>query len=109
MAFPPVPPLAHRRRPIGPFVIALALGLLAGRAAAEPVGLLSLDLPVGPRATGMGSAFVSVADDPTAMYWNPAGLTRLGAPEKHFDILFQHNEWLSDMRQEYVAAGTRFG
>jgi hypothetical protein len=117
MPFPPLAP--SREQPARPWKprppllsllgFALALGLSSGESIAEPVGLLSLELPVGPRATGMGSAFVSVANDPTAMYWNPAGLTRLGAPEKHFDILFQHNEWLSDMRQEYIAAGTRFG
>ena len=28
----------------------------------------------GSRALGMGGAFVGVADDPTAVYWNPAGL-----------------------------------
>lgn len=30
---------------------------------------------VGARALGMGSAFVAVADDVTAGYWNPAGVT----------------------------------
>ncbi len=30
---------------------------------------------VGVRALGMGGAFVAVADDATAIYWNPAGLT----------------------------------
>lgn len=30
---------------------------------------------VGARALGMGSAFVAIADDATATYWNPAGLT----------------------------------
>ncbi len=29
---------------------------------------------IGARATGMGGAFVSVADDPSALFWNPAGL-----------------------------------
>lgn len=29
---------------------------------------------VGPRALGMGGAMVGLADDPTAIYWNPAGL-----------------------------------
>jgi hypothetical protein len=29
---------------------------------------------VGTRALGMGGAFVGVADDPTAVFWNPAGL-----------------------------------
>src|SRR5438874_13382067 len=30
--------------------------------------------PVGVRATGMGGAFVAVADDASAVFWNPAGL-----------------------------------
>jgi hypothetical protein len=33
----------------------------------------SLDA-VGTRAQGMGGAFVGVADDASAVYWNPAGL-----------------------------------
>jgi hypothetical protein len=77
--------------------------------AAERPGVVSLELPIGPRAVGMGSAYVSIADDATAMYWNPAGLTRLGVGNRHFEILFQHNEWISDFRQEYVGAGTRLG
>lgn len=32
---------------------------------------------VGARAIGMGSAFVAIADDATATYWNPAGLTNV--------------------------------
>ena len=32
------------------------------------------DFPVGARALAMGGAFVSVVDDPYALYWNPAGL-----------------------------------
>ena len=31
---------------------------------------------VGARALGMGSAFVAIADDVTATYWNPAGLAK---------------------------------
>ena len=34
---------------------------------------------VGARALGMGGAFVAVADDATAVYWNPAGLAK-GSP-----------------------------
>ncbi|MEN8194150.1 MAG: long chain fatty acid transport protein, partial [Bacteroidota bacterium] len=29
---------------------------------------------VGPKALGMGGAFVGLANDGTAIYWNPAGL-----------------------------------
>ncbi|MEJ6951331.1 PorV/PorQ family protein [Natronospora cellulosivora (SeqCode)] len=32
---------------------------------------------VGARPLGMGGAFISVADDVNAIYWNPAGLTQL--------------------------------
>ena len=30
--------------------------------------------PIGARATGLGGAWVAVADDATAVHWNPAGL-----------------------------------
>jgi outer membrane protein OmpA-like peptidoglycan-associated protein len=36
-----------------------------------------LRLGAGARAFGMGGAFVGVADDATAGYWNPAGLTQV--------------------------------
>jgi hypothetical protein len=32
----------------------------------------------GAKATAMGGAFTAVADDGSAVYWNPAGLTQLG-------------------------------
>jgi long-subunit fatty acid transport protein len=35
----------------------------------------------GARATGMGGAFIGVADDATAASWNPAGLIQLEEPE----------------------------
>ncbi len=35
----------------------------------------------GARAAGMGGAFIGVADDATAVIWNPAGLTQLYRPE----------------------------
>jgi hypothetical protein len=34
-----------------------------------------LGMGVGARAIGMGGAFVAIADDPSATFWNPAGLT----------------------------------
>lgn len=35
-----------------------------------------LNLPVGARATALGTAFAGVADDASALYWNPAGIVR---------------------------------
>jgi len=40
---------------------------------------------VGGRALAMGGAFVAVANDVTAGYWNPAGLSRIGLPAVHPD------------------------
>src|SRR3954466_13822605 len=37
-----------------------------------PAGAQSFEA-VGTRAAGMGGAFVAVADDASAAYWNPAG------------------------------------
>jgi hypothetical protein len=47
------------------------LGLLAVLLCADRVFAQS---PVGTRAEGMAGAFVGVADDATAVYWNPAGI-----------------------------------
>jgi len=35
---------------------------------------------VGAKAFGMGNAFVALADDPSAVFFNPAGLTQLNKP-----------------------------
>jgi hypothetical protein len=38
-------------------------------------GAVSFDpIPAGVRGRSMGGAYISVADDPTAIYWNPAGI-----------------------------------
>lgn len=40
-----------------------------------------LSIGVGGRALGLGGAFVALANDVTAGYWNPAGLSHLDYPE----------------------------
>jgi hypothetical protein len=50
----------------------MALLLLSGAVHAN-----FLEVEVGARAMGMGGAFVAVADDATALHWNPAGLSVL--------------------------------
>ena len=54
---------------IARFLVVFALfGLSPARASAQTFAA------VGTRASGMGGAFVGVADDASAIYWNPAGL-----------------------------------
>lgn len=49
----------------------------------------------GARAAGMGGAFIGVADDATAVVWNPAGLTQLYKPEASVVTRFinDRNKW----------------
>lgn len=51
-------------------------------------GAVELKIPVGPRAIAMGEAFVAVANDANAIYWNPAGLMQLGGPTLRLSTIF---------------------
>ncbi len=74
---------------LGPFLFAqlaasvAVYGRTTPRFAGDP-----LLLGAGARALGMGNAFVSISDDATAVYWNPAGLARL----KRNESQVQHAE-----------------
>ena len=57
-----------------------------------------LKMGVGGRATAMADAFIAVADDASALYWNPAGL----AFAKQNEVMFSHNAWVADISQEFV-------
>lgn len=54
----------------------------------------------GARALGMGSAFVAVADDASAAFWNPAGLIDL--PQR--EALLMHSERFGDLVDRDFAA-----
>lgn len=43
----------------------------------DALRLSQFGLSVGARATGMGSAFTAVANDFTAVFWNPAGIAQI--------------------------------
>jgi hypothetical protein len=91
--------MADRRRLAGAALGILCWALLASPAgAAGTTALEFLKLGIGARAAGMGDAFVSLADDASAAYWNPAGLCGLRGRE----FLFNHLEWFQDIRLENV-------
>ena len=64
-----------------------------------------LDIGVGARSLSMGGAFVALADDPTALYWNPAGTVNIAKPTAHFF----HSPWLADIRFNHSALVMPFG
>jgi hypothetical protein len=58
---------------IHPTALFFAVSIVCTLAAPRPSAAQSFDA-VGTRAQGMAGAFVAVADDATATWWNPAGL-----------------------------------
>jgi hypothetical protein len=61
-------------------------------------GMPFLKIGVG-RCTGMGDAFVAIADDASAAYWNPAGL----ALAQRRQVILNHVDWISDISHEYIS------
>ena len=58
---------------------------------------------VGTQAAGMGGAFVAVADDATAVYWNPAGLALGGS---YFSLVLDYNQGKAEP-EDISQAGSR--
>ena len=57
-----------------------------------------MEIEVGSRAIGMGGAFVAIANDATAIYWNPAGLSRISKIE----ATLVHTNWLVGSNFDFV-------
>ena len=56
-----------------------------------------LSIGVGSKAVGMGGAYTSVANDATAMYWNPAGISFYNTKE----VYFNHSNWIADISFDF--------
>jgi long-subunit fatty acid transport protein len=55
----------------------------------------------GTKARGMGGAFMGVADDATAVFWNPAGISQIKKTEFNLEIKNTFNQWtLKENSQE---------
>jgi hypothetical protein len=59
-----------------------------------------LKIEVGARATAMGGAFVGVADDATALFWNAAGIARID-PDKS-ELSLNHATWPAELSFDQV-------
>lgn len=57
-----------------------------------------LRIPVGARATGMGSSFVSMIDDPTALYWNPSVIASVNSNA----LVVDHSLWMPGIYFDFV-------
>jgi hypothetical protein len=82
-------------------IFSLLLTTSAAHAATKPgtTGAQFLKMGAGARPTGMGEAFVGLADDVNAAYYNPAGLGHIDRPE----FTAMRNQLFQDMNYDFGA------
>lgn len=57
-----------------------------------------LEIGVGAGAIGMGGAFVSVADNASALYWNVGGIAEL----PQFEAIIVHTDWIAETNFDFA-------
>ncbi len=88
------------------FISIIAIIFMAGGIFAQKVSKTGttaakfLSLGIGPRANAMGGAFSSIADDASAIYWNPAGI----AYADQFQGIFTYADMFADIKLSYFGA-----
>lgn len=58
-----------------------------------------LSIPVGSRALALGGAYTAIANDATAIYWNPGGIAQV----ENQQVFVMHSDWLADINYDYFA------
>lgn len=81
----------------GILILVLSVAACAGVPGTTTANFLKIG--PGAKAAAMGGAYTAVVNDPTSLYWNPAGLAEIE------DVQFAatYNKWLADVYQGYVA------
>ncbi len=83
------------------YVVTLVLVFAASGFCFNKVGTTAapfLKIECGARPVGMGGSFVALADDPSGVYYNPAGLAEL----KKIYVLGGHTQWFADLKYNYA-------
>jgi hypothetical protein len=94
----------NSKRGIAVGVLLIALAACAQEAKAQQTNKIGtaaatfLRIPVGARAAGMGSSFVSMVDDPSGLYWNPSILASMTSKT----LMLDHTRWLPGISFDFV-------
>jgi hypothetical protein len=56
-----------------------------------------LTLGTGAQGTALGHAYTTMATGGDALFWNPAGIARMGPGNKRGSLFFNHTDWLLDL------------
>lgn len=87
------------------FVFATRLFAATGVKDSASIIFPLFDIGVGARALAMGEAFSAIADDATAVYWNPAGLAQV----RNMEIGLTYDKWLMDSFYQHLVAAIPLG
>ena len=82
-------------------IVSLLIVLASSIFAVGESALLYMEIPVGARATSMGESFVSVADDPFTLMYNPAGLGQYPLNHGFSDIMVDSSTVMIDAVFKY--------
>jgi len=64
-----------------------------------------LSVGVGSRANGLGNAFVGIANDASAMYWNPSGISQI----KQTELIVNYTNWYAGIDFSYIGLALPVG
>ncbi|MCH8942641.1 MAG: PorV/PorQ family protein [Bacteroidetes bacterium] len=83
------------------FIILIPVYLMGQNTNVSKVATTSatfLEIPVGAAAVGMGGAFVSIANDASALYWNVGGISTIDK----YDLHLANMEWIGNTKFNFV-------
>lgn len=91
----------NRRVAAAAALLSLVSGVMvpSARADAGTSGGQFLKIGVGAKAVGMGEAYSAIADDASAIFWNPAGIARI----RNTDVSATHISYFQDITYQYLA------
>jgi hypothetical protein len=95
-----------------PIAAVLAMALVCGggrQALASGAGAINLVFPVGARYNAMGEAGTALAQDVTAMWWNPGGLAFMAQSQLHIMQSSLAEGLADDIGLYWLGYGTRLG
>ena len=87
------------KRPTPIFFLLLLSGLCLPPADLAAGSAAFLELDSGARASAMAGAFSAIADDPSGIFYNPAGPALMPAK----GIMFSHSAWLEGLNNDHLA------
>ena len=80
-------------------IVFISVNLLSQVSKVGTTAAAFLEIGPGSVATSMGGAFVSVANDATALYWNPSGI----ADFTNNEVTIFHANWIASTYFDYAA------